>query len=454
MKKLILGISGGVSFLIFLVLLTVTGYLGNSQQTQRMAERWSEKDDVAQVSCFFSVDASITEDRIQEFEHSIDNALADASVVQESENPSARLWVDAYSADGKISLASDRGSVDADAIGIGGDFFLFHPLRLVSGAYFSGNDLMQDYCIIDEDAAWQLFGSSNVAGMTVYIGRVPHIVTGVVERPKGRLAEGAGLDSTLVYVSMGTLEELGSSNGINHYEIVMPNPVTHFAYNYVKEQLGMEEKETEVVENTSRYSFVSRCKMILQFGLRSMNGKAIIYPYWENIARGYEDILAVLTLVELIFLLYAIGVALGFFILWWRHKGWTIKDVCLKGKDKVERRMELARARRKAKHGDTEDLEFLSEFDDREPGAKLLGRIAQRLGQRDPEKAEQKARKQEEKKARREAARGQKAEQKARKQEEKKARREAARGQKAEQEATQEAGQEVRKKARKAAGKK
>ena len=220
MKKLILGISGGVSFLVFLVLLTVTGYLGNNQQTQMMAERWSKKDDVAQISCFFSVDANITEDRIQEFQHSIDNALTEASVVQESENPGARLWADAYSADGKISLASDRSSLEADAIGIGGDFFLFHPLKLVSGAYFSGNDLMQDYCIIDEDAAWQLFGSSDVAGMTVFINRIPHIVTGVVERPEGRLAEGAGLDSTLVYVSMQTLEELGSSNGINHYEIV------------------------------------------------------------------------------------------------------------------------------------------------------------------------------------------------------------------------------------------
>ena len=143
-----------------------------------MAERWIKTDDVAQISCFFSVDANITEDRIQEFQHSIDNALTEASVVQESENPGARLWADAYSADGKISLASDRSSLEADAIGIGGDFFLFHPLKLVSGAYFSGNDLMQDYCIIDEDAAWQLFGSSDVAGMTVFINRIPHIVTG------------------------------------------------------------------------------------------------------------------------------------------------------------------------------------------------------------------------------------------------------------------------------------
>lgn len=347
MKRLILGISGGVSFLLFLILLMVAGSMGRSQDSQMMAERWGKKN-VAQVSCFFSVNAGVTEGRIIEFEHTIDRALADASVVQDSENPSARLWADAYSADGRITVSSDKSSLEAGAIGIGGDFFLFHPLKLLSGSYFSGNDLMQDYCIIDQDAAWQLFGSSNVAGMTVMIGGRPHIVVGVVQRPEGRLMEAAGLDGTFVYVSYQTLNELGRCNGINHYEIIMPNPVTGFAERFIRENLGSSEKESEVVENTTRYSFLSRLKLIPQFGTRSMNGKAIIYPYWENVARGYEDILAVVTLFQLLFLLYAVLVGLGFFIVWWRHKGWTIRDIWLYVKDKAERLGERLRAKRLA----------------------------------------------------------------------------------------------------------
>ena len=151
-----------------------------------MAGRWSEKKDVAQVSCFFSSKAEVTEDTIQSFEYSLKNVLQEASITETSENPSARLWVDAYSADGKITLVNGRNTLDANAIGIGGDFFLFHPLKLITGSYFSGNDLMQDYCIIDQDAAWQLFGSNDVVGMTVYIGNVPHIVTGVVRRDRYR----------------------------------------------------------------------------------------------------------------------------------------------------------------------------------------------------------------------------------------------------------------------------
>lgn len=349
MKKIIVGISGGLSFVVFIILLLIIRALGNSQAEQQMARRWSEDGGVAQVSCFFSVDADVDRDRIEEFEHSIDNALTEASVIQDSENPGARLWADAYSADGSVTVTRGNNTLEANAIGIGGDFFLFHPLRLISGSYFSGNDLMQDYCVIDEDAAWQLFGSSDVAGMIVYIGNIPHIVTGVVERPDGHLAKAAGLNSTLIYVSCQTLEELGQSNGINHYEIVMPDPVSHFAENFVRENLGSDPLKTEVIENSSRFSFPKRLRMITQFGVRSMNGKAIIYPYWENIARGYEDIIALITLFDMLFLLYALGVAIVLFVIWWRHKGWTVRGKMLILKDKLERLAEKQRQKRKKK---------------------------------------------------------------------------------------------------------
>lgn len=362
MKKIVLGISAGLSFVIFLILMFAAHRVGESQTSQMAAQRWDADGGSAQISCFFSVNASVSADSILEFEHTIDDALTDAAVVQESENPGARLWADAFSADGKVTVSTERGSVEADAIGIGGDFFLLHPQELLYGAYFSGNDLMQDYCIIDEDTAWQLFGSPDVAGMTVYISGVPHMVTGVVRRPEGRLEKAAGLDGTLVYVSYETLTQYGTSNGINHYEIVMSNPVSEFAYKFVKEGLGAQEKETEVVENSARYSFLSRLKLIPALGTRAMNGKAIIYPYWENVARGYEDILTVVTLFELLFLAYAVIMAVGLFVHWWRHKGWTLKEKQLILKDKAERFVEKQREKHPGKRsysGEIADLDIL-----------------------------------------------------------------------------------------------
>lgn len=327
MKKRLLWISVTSSFVLFLVLLGWSNYLAGKQDAQNMAKRWSEEKDVAQISCFFSPNAAMSEDTIEGFRRALNTSLQEASIYRETENEDARMWADAYSADGQISLSSARATIQADAIGIGGDFFLFHPVRLLEGAYFTGNDVNQDYCVIDEDAAWQLFGSNDVEGQIVYIADIPHIISGVVERPQGRLEDAAGLSDTLVYVSYQTLNTLGMHSGINHYEIVMPNPVKNYAYQYVAAQLGSNEKEVEVIENSSRYSFINRMKVLSEFGTRSMNGKAIIYPYWENIARGYEDIIGLITVYALLFLIYPVAVIGLTVILWWRHREWTWKDV-------------------------------------------------------------------------------------------------------------------------------
>ncbi len=343
-KQIKLGISAGVSAVIFLILTGVISLLSGRLTEQQIAERWSSEGGVAQVSCFFSPNAGISRDTIESFEHSLDSKLKEASIELTSPNAGARLWADAYSADGTITLTSDRATVQADALGIGGDFFLFHPLQLVSGSYFSGNDLMKDYVVLDEDAAWQLFGSGNVAGMTVNIGGRPHMVIGVVERPQGRLYEAAGLDGMRVYVSYETLGTYGSCSGINHYEIVMPNPVKEFALSYVQEQLGSQEKEVEILENSTRYRLSNRLELLLEFGTRSMNGKAIIYPYWENVARGYEDILALLTLFQMLFLIYPSALLLIWIIILWKNKTWTARTVLLGVRDKLQSAGEKRRA--------------------------------------------------------------------------------------------------------------
>ncbi len=345
-KKFILAGSAVLALLFALLLQLWVQYIADHLEDQQMAARWSDNGDVAQVSCFFSPNAEVTTDTILSFEYTLKNVLKEASIEANTDNADARLWVDAYSADGKITLVNGKNSLEADAIGIGGDFFLFHPLKLLKGSYFSGNDLMQDYCIIDQDAAWQLFGSNDVVGMTVDIGNVPHIITGVIERAQGHMEKAAGLDSTVVYVSYETLNTLGTDNGINHYEITMPNPVSGFALDKVKANIGVDDKNIEVVENSNRYSLVNRLKTLLEFGTRSMNGKAIIYPYWENIARGYEDIVALLTLFMICSMLYTVTVILCLFIAWWKHKTWTVKGIGIYVGDKLERRMERRRAER------------------------------------------------------------------------------------------------------------
>ncbi|HKM04461.1 MAG TPA: ABC transporter permease [Lachnospiraceae bacterium] len=324
-KQIILCILGTLSLFIFLGLTTYSKSKQNSLLDQQIASRWSKNGKVAQISCFFSEKAAVEEMQLQTFEHQLDSLLLEASIVVEKEN--ARLWVDSYSAMGEISVTSGKTTITVDGVGIGGDFFLFHPLNIIKGGYFSGNDLMQDHIIIDENIAWLLFGSSDVVGMDVTIGGVPHTVVGVISREEGRLNKAAGHDSSTIYVSYSTMSAYGTSKGIGSYEVLMPNPIKGFALSAVKKNIGVAEEQMKVLENSKRFSLFSMLGVIKEFGTRSMSIQEIIFPYWENVARGWEDILAVVLLFQILFLLFPIILLIIMFVHLWKIRTWHWKDV-------------------------------------------------------------------------------------------------------------------------------
>lgn len=327
MKQIVFSLIAILSFVLYLVLTVWSDYKVEHLIDQQAAARWDEEGGSAQVSCFFAEHVEVDDYMIMSFEKELEKSLNEVLPAEDKERESGeRLFIDAYSSMGTIEINSEKGQLKASAIGVGGDFFLFHPIPLVSGSYFSGSDLMKDAIVVDEDAAWQLFGSSDIAGMTVWIGNVPHHVAGVVKRQEGRFAESAGLDKTIVYVSNETLAEYGTSYGISVYEVTAPNPVKGFVYNCVKEKLGVKESDMVMVENSSRYLKEALIPVILDYGTRSMQISAVRFPYWENIARGWEDVKALVLLFQFIFVLIPIIILLVYVIGRWRHKKWTLKD--------------------------------------------------------------------------------------------------------------------------------
>lgn len=358
-RQIVLAITGIASLTAFLILTAAGGHLIGKLDAQNMAKRWSKDGGASQISCFFSQGSFMDENAVKSFEHALDTALLEASVTVDSPNASARLWADAYSTSGKLIMVGKSGQMEVNAIGVGGDFFLFHPLQLLEGSYFSGSDLMQDHVLLDEDSAWQLFGSNDIAGQQVMIQGVPHLVSGVVKRDSGKLNDHAGNGSSIAYVSYETLarnmKTMGQAATINHYEVVMPNPVKDFAVNIVKEKMGVEEQSVEIVENTTRFKLLPQLKIIGSFGMRSMNGKAIIYPYWENIARGCEDILALLLIFRILFILYPVVLLVILVVFLWKNRRWHFKDV----KEFAERKREELRIKRKEKKEKEEQEEFL-----------------------------------------------------------------------------------------------
>ena len=295
--------------------------LSGQLSTQQLAERWSKEEDFAQISCFFTEDSGMQEDMVFSLEQGIRTALEEASIDASNEN--GRTWLHAYSTEGELTLASDRASMKARAYAVSDDFFLFHPLKLLSGSYMGIDDSENDSVILDENVAWQLFGSYNVAGLTVEIGGTVYVIRGVVRSDSGFFSKASNEETPTVYVSYNIMEnQLGEEAlPIDTYELLITNPVDDFGVTTLETVLSIDEGQYEMVENSARYELPARFAVLKNFGTRSMNTKAIVYPYWENRARGYEDVAALLLVIEMLCLLYPL-----FYVAVKIYDAWKKKD--------------------------------------------------------------------------------------------------------------------------------
>lgn len=261
------------------------------------AKRWRGDSEMrfAQLACFMPEDEPKSEDEILAFHRTLDQKLIDASLEAEE---GKSLYNYAYSGSAKLSVSGDHGTASVKAIGVGGDFFLFHPLRLRSGSYISKTDLMQDRVVLDEALAWQLFGGYDVSGLTVTINEKPYYVAGVVRRENDFATKDAYLDGPGLFLSYSAFQEI-TNTGITTYELVMPDTITGFAKGIVEENFPV--GSGDIVENSSRYSLGNLWNVVINFGQRSMRNNGVIYPYWENAVRLTEDYLALLLVLMLLF---------------------------------------------------------------------------------------------------------------------------------------------------------
>ena len=399
-KRNIVFIIMAVLLLLDLVLGLICRFIISNLDDQLTAERWGNEDRAAMVSLFFTEDQTVTVDTIKKLEYTMENKMKEAGIVSEddddSENKSSKKIVDTkplggkdgsaaeedlveeeppkaynsgYSAQGICTLEfENRKAENINTIGAGGDFFLFHPMVLVSGGYFDGDDIMKDKIVVDEFLAWELFGSSDIIGQCVTISGVNHYIAGVVKSPTGRFNEAAGLSKSVVILSYDSLAKYGTilsgrtseaeisedgakmqTGGISCYEVVMPDPVDGIAARVVKESAGLDDKYIRVVDNTNRFNGFALLEVVKEFGIRSMWTQPIFYPYWENVARAWEDVLGVLFLIRVIckvifWLIVAVLVVIAY-----RNKTWTVRGIVM---DLADRKYEFEARRRINKNQD------------------------------------------------------------------------------------------------------
>lgn len=292
---------------VVLVLASIASLAGlrlvsGTLSTLSAAERFQGESETrfSQLACFLPVGQGKTEEDIQKFRLSLDGTLTEQSL-EAPENGS--LYLDAYSGSASVTVKSEGGSASVKAVGVGGDFFYFHPLLLRSGSYIRSDDLMDDLVVLDEEMAWRLFGGTDLAGLTVYINGEPFVVSGVVSREDDFATKRAYAGDGGVYLSFSALQRLVESSAIDCYEIVMPNPIRNFAKGILEDSFS----EGEVVENTGRFSLERLGALLRSFAGRSMRLNGVIYPYWENAARLVEDYAALLLVLTVLFALCPVG---------------------------------------------------------------------------------------------------------------------------------------------------
>ena len=122
-----------------------------------------------------------------------------------------------------------------------------------------------------------------------------------------KFKEAVEAEKATVYVSYEILKAAyGDSYPIDSYELLIANPVKEFGINALKNALTVSEENYAMIEVSARFDFLHRLEAIKHFGVRSMNSKNIVYPYWENRAKGYEDISAALLALELLLMCYPV----------------------------------------------------------------------------------------------------------------------------------------------------
>ena len=312
-KKIWFFAVNGFCLLCILAGLIAMSALRDLLPSQQTAERWKGENETqfAQVSVFSTSEAPLTEEAINSFRNGLETKLSEAGIVPAE---TGRLWADAYCAMGTASAAVGKNNVSADAVAVGGDFFLFHPLKLLDGQYIAGDDLMKDRVLVNEMLAWKLYGGQKIAGMEVTVNGMPCIIAGVFE-PEDDFATELALDKDvpMMILSYDMYAQSESARAISAYEIVMPNPLTGYAKQTVSEQFG-NLSGAETVDNTARFSGKNVRASIKNFGKNAMRKSAIVYPYWENAARCVEADLALLWLITAVFCILPLLTALYYLV--------------------------------------------------------------------------------------------------------------------------------------------
>ncbi|MBQ8569510.1 MAG: ABC transporter permease [Oscillospiraceae bacterium] len=202
------------------------------------------------------------------------------------------LFADCWYGKQYITLTSSRTSLSAEAYAVGGSFFTVHEPEIISGSVFSPDDVNMDTVVIDENTSWKLFGSVDTAGLTVTAGDIPLYISAVIRSPhEGERLNAYKADGSVptIYIPSQTAGVItGSEPKFTGYDILIPDKIDGFGSDIVKEAAGYSEGSSymTVTDSRSRFGIKAINKQAEKLTGLAGSESVIVYPWWEDAARG------------------------------------------------------------------------------------------------------------------------------------------------------------------------
>jgi len=341
---------GRIAICVLLLLLVAVSFFFLRHVTRMLpseqaAARWgADAGRFAQVTGFLPEHAGLSPDAPERISFALHGALVEQGLTPLMPEGGFSYAFAASPITLQIS-SRDRGPAEVFATGVGGNFFLFQSVQLISGAYLPTDGINHDYVVLDETLAWQLFGAVDVAGLEVFIRDQPFIIAGVY-RPNGDFASRAAYgDRPHLFFFYETQAALFGASPITMVTAVLPNPLTGLAdemFIEAMDTLGAEEDAFILVNNTGRYRLAALFSVLRNFGVRSMYQTGLRLPYWENAARMAEDFAALALLLIILLILYPIWCGLRLVVWRFRRRKWRVREM-------VEKLDSMREARREEK---------------------------------------------------------------------------------------------------------
>lgn len=167
------------------------------------------------------------------------------------------------------------------------------------------------------------------------------------QEDENALPEGTGTQNT----------NYTDSGRISCYEVVMPEPVNGFAGSVVSQRAG-NSSDVTVVVNSSRFDTISLLDDLRRFAYRGMETGGYTFPYWENVARGWESVLSLVVLLQFILAAVPVLFVIVMIIYYFRHRTWTAGGIYGRIKDRI---YEKQSEKRYGKGGKAEGLSVLTD---------------------------------------------------------------------------------------------